>query len=848
MKSFFKNLKTALGSLSCLSCALFVAVGLMAAPTTANAAQAYAFQFATIAAMQAAGPAWNTTISSGVVGGTQGAGETFNLVTGVTTDANCNTFTAPIDGGTTFCLHDSTGTGWRHDVYVKRQLPDNWCNVVNWGVINDNAATDQATAMNAAANGCRALFTGPSRGVLYIPSGFYIKTGVVDRAGLSVMARGATIKGMPSQDILYYPASNDANAVAPPMGLFTIVSNMIIDDTVDATGSFSRWDAGGDRVGNCAIVFAGGNAIPYAGLPPYASIDVNVQYLTGADNRQCAVFMQDGKIAYGFHVIHLQTVSISYTWVDGITDAYAATANHLTGYITATGNDFTGTTLIGIACDGNNIDASGTLNPVGNYTTCPAGLTARQPGYYPINIGGAGAGTFQLSLTVGGAAVSFTGDGANFAVAPILASSKNGGATANEVFDDLHINSNYRVGLSFQTQSQQIINIADNHSRTWGRWYNWGDSGQPGGNNNIRLSQAYSEGPTNGVTGDEYLHVEGTNFTMKGLGISPTNGALNLYDTLNTTRNSNFEFEVIGQLNDRINLVGNSINLEVNSFPSPGAGAAALIVNNLGVDNKVSLIHNSNASQSTVDERHLVGQSFAIQPGGISQDWLFRTPSSGSYGSNRSLMIPGYDTYPLSAAAASWSYPTTDHTGYVSGNITLNSSLGAVNLTQQYAATQNIVVGVDVPATKGWAYISMKAGAAITDTFNLAAFGGGITSTAVTCTVTTSYPAVPCAVRYDATAAAGKTVLFSLGAPSIATDREVNYVAIVPDFDYVSASTVSYTKLYTFGTLPACATGNTGDTTLISDGAAAPVYYANAAGGGTVKQKVFCNGTNWVNN
>jgi len=51
-------------------------------------------------------------------------------------------------------------------------------------------------------------------------------------------------------------------------------------------------------------------------------------------------------------------------------------------------------------------------------------------------------------------------------------------------------------------------------------------------------------------------------------------------------------------------------------------------------------------------------------------------------------------------------------------------------------------------------------------------------------------------------------------------------------------------KGYTFATLP---TPTQGDTAFITDGAAVPIFMANAAGGGTTVTKVFYNGTNWIN-
>jgi hypothetical protein len=51
-------------------------------------------------------------------------------------------------------------------------------------------------------------------------------------------------------------------------------------------------------------------------------------------------------------------------------------------------------------------------------------------------------------------------------------------------------------------------------------------------------------------------------------------------------------------------------------------------------------------------------------------------------------------------------------------------------------------------------------------------------------------------------------------------------------------------KGYTFATLPA---GTQGDKAFITDGAALPIFRANAAGGGSTVTEVFYNGTNWIN-
>jgi hypothetical protein len=60
----------------------------------------------------------------------------------------------------------------------------------------------------------------------------------------------------------------------------------------------------------------------------------------------------------------------------------------------------------------------------------------------------------------------------------------------------------------------------------------------------------------------------------------------------------------------------------------------------------------------------------------------------------------------------------------------------------------------------------------------------------------------------------------------------------------IKASGAVQTGGYTFATLP---TPTTGMRAYITDGAALPLYMANAAGGGSTVTPVFYNGTNWIN-
>jgi hypothetical protein len=60
----------------------------------------------------------------------------------------------------------------------------------------------------------------------------------------------------------------------------------------------------------------------------------------------------------------------------------------------------------------------------------------------------------------------------------------------------------------------------------------------------------------------------------------------------------------------------------------------------------------------------------------------------------------------------------------------------------------------------------------------------------------------------------------------------------------LTASGTIKTGGYTFATLP---TPTTGMRAYITDGAALPLYMANAAGGGSTVTPVFYNGANWIN-
>jgi hypothetical protein len=85
--------------------------------------------------------------------------------------------------------------------------------------------------------------------------------------------------------------------------------------------------------------------------------------------------------------------------------------------------------------------------------------------------------------------------------------------------------------------------------------------------------------------------------------------------------------------------------------------------------------------------------------------------------------------------------------------------------------------------------------------------------------------------------------MLSSGGVGLGTTSDPGAGGIQTNGKIIAGNTVRL-KGYTFATLPA---GTQGDKAFISDGAALPVFRANAAGGGSTVTEVFFNGTNWIN-
>jgi hypothetical protein len=91
--------------------------------------------------------------------------------------------------------------------------------------------------------------------------------------------------------------------------------------------------------------------------------------------------------------------------------------------------------------------------------------------------------------------------------------------------------------------------------------------------------------------------------------------------------------------------------------------------------------------------------------------------------------------------------------------------------------------------------------------------------------------------------AARRMTLSAAGGLSIGTTTDAGATNLLVAGSIVSGGVVRL-KGYTFATLPA---GTQGDKAFITDGAALPIFRANAAGGGSTVTEVFFNGTAWIN-
>jgi len=93
------------------------------------------------------------------------------------------------------------------------------------------------------------------------------------------------------------------------------------------------------------------------------------------------------------------------------------------------------------------------------------------------------------------------------------------------------------------------------------------------------------------------------------------------------------------------------------------------------------------------------------------------------------------------------------------------------------------------------------------------------------------------------TAGARNFYMAPSGGVSIGTTTDAGATNLLVAGRIVSGGVVRL-KGYTFATLPA---GTQGDKAFITDGAALPIFRANAAGGGSTVTEVFYNGTAWIN-
>lgn len=701
---------------------------------------------------------------------------------------------------------------------------------VQWAGAVSDGVTDDTVACNLAADRARdaGLVT------LYFPYGTTL-TGTVDITGLSVYIDGE-IQGLPGEDVLYWKAPDEGGHGAPPQGT-RIVGRVRVDDSIDVATTLQRWGAGGERIGNCGLIFAcPNNVVTDLFLPPYLTIDLTVNYTLGLNpdigyNNQCAFFCGQGSYVYG-SAVHIHAQSISYGWIDGIAGARAAAFNSSTDVVTVASHGYANGDIVAVLSDGGVYDASGTYTLSGVYTVLPGGLIPRSA-YYVI---GATTNTFQLSLTSGGAAVDITSNGSDCAIAPFNTSALNGGSGGDGMTVSFNISAIGKVGFSFAAHAFMTGVNFDIHANVWGRCYNYPVLANTGsGFSNFAVT--YSEGPVGNFAGDtfmsgkEYMRFEWPTINMFGLQFSPVY-ATNVFASI-VSANGNFQFGVVQSGTVKINVL--APRARVSADNSTTHSCITLLSNaNFVTYGKITSGGQVNAGY----EPEVLGDTTLLgAPGGVNGDWLETNPSS-FYRNKRTLLVPGANTAPDSVVTGLWSYDFTDTSLKIPGAIVLPYALSGAALqtwTGSNLTSEQIRVGEFLPASTGTLYCNAKASTACNVNFS----AGGVTSATTVMALTTSYQSF--AVRYDARLASPLALASAVfGTPSVSAITYVNYFQFVPDAELTrtnhvaladsGSGTTPQNNIYGGTGAPGNGLGSNGDYYFRNDGGASTHIYVKAAG------------------
>lgn len=496
--------------------------------------------------------------------------------------------------------------------YLTNYAPSGWLNVTDFFAAYGGAAdatktggTDCTAAFQACADACNAQGK-----AMYVPYGPY-RTDAINIGTVSVLGDGM------NKTLFYLNDGEDGFVwTATPSHRFFQGFSVYMGLQTDSRTSFNRVGFDGSRVGNCAFVGPGGS------WPRFDDIAVrgNDGYGTLGQEGNCGIFFTDAP--YGLAGTHIMVRELSYGLICGVSDDDAdlglagPTTDFASDTITIAGHGFSDGDLVALLWDANVADCS-TITP--------------RVAYYVVN---SDTDTFQLSLTLGGAAVTITAD-VGWAPWACLA----GDDRAEYACDEWAIR---RLTLACAEASGVIVNATMGHigeldiqsSRVSLRLLNFESITRSLGSE-FFFGHVYAEGPLD-ATWDDNVEYYRSEWDAVFCPVGPhLRGSTSLAGLTATLAGDRCYWGSINVANDRtLNITGN--NNFVHILPDAGIGNS--LFTNTGSGNTILLGKDTGGGSSDYFTEYRDTQTPRHERGGWSPDFLHETPSAPYWGRGWTLL------------------------------------------------------------------------------------------------------------------------------------------------------------------------------------------------------------------
>ncbi|RPE09230.1 hypothetical protein EGT74_19715 [Chitinophaga lutea] len=611
------------------------------------------------------------------------------------------------DGGTVFTTGQPTGRWIRIETFP--------VNVKWFGAKGVN--TDDTQAVQKALDYCRT--TGVRKRLLF-PDGTY-ELGKVDITGvrsLEGLSNKVWIRGKQLQDIFYWKGAGEAGYIKVEeltIKNFTIT----LETSADSRATYKRVGFGGERIGNCAI------HLPGEGVG-YLFEDVFITKSGGgtiAGYGGCGVFFTGAPYKVNVNG-RLEIRSCDYGFVMGVSETHKDLSPTQITAIDAAANTFTGTPL---PANGDQVALLYDVNERQLVSDTDASVLAIRPRkrYYVTGVN-AGAGTFQLAASAGGAAIAFnvadnpevepTPDPSEppappRALPPQTFMIPAGGHPKSIEFaaDEWSIQQlitaqTMRCGLSVTNIYQcGFGTFGCQSSRAAIRVLNY-DSKIRYANANVSFDEMYTEGPFDiaYMKNREYVRIEGFGITVHSGPRHITAGsiqdnALNNYITFDTNYSV---FNAVGiNLNSKLKVPGDG-----NIIKGRLMGKESNL-DNQGLNNQITFHRDETGGDSQQSFAYLSRFSLSKAVGGFWPDHVFKGNAGAPHQSDQVLFFPAAtQIYVGSPALQYLTDPALDANAYVRFSAT-----GALRLRNPFGTLANtLTIGRYFPKMRWMLYAKVR--------------------------------------------------------------------------------------------------------------------------------------------